>query len=54
MERLQRIRQNPEILPVLKQFYRTNPAQFIIDWGMTTDPRNIDYGLPVTIPFYSS
>ncbi|HGX4438994.1 TPA: hypothetical protein ACNEW0_001080 [Escherichia coli] len=51
MERLQRIRQNPEILPVLKQFYRTNPAQFIIDWGMTTDPRNIDYGLPVTIPF---
>ncbi|WP_337081674.1 DUF1073 domain-containing protein [Escherichia coli] len=51
MERLQRIRQNPEILPALKQFYRTNPAQFIIDWGMTTDPRNIDYGLPVTIPF---
>ncbi len=51
MERLQRIRQNPEILPALKQFYRTNPAQFIIGWGMTTDPRNIDYGLPVTIPF---
>lgn len=51
MERLQRIRQHPEMLPALKQFYRTNPAQFIIDWGMTTDPRNIDYGLPVTIPF---
>ncbi|MBB2325428.1 TerL protein, partial [Escherichia coli] len=51
MERLQRIRQNHEMLPALKQFYRTNPAQFIIDWGMTTDPRNIDYGLPVTIPF---
>lgn len=51
MERLQRIRQNPEMLPALKQFYRTNPAQFIIDWGMTFDPRNIDYGLPVTIPF---
>ncbi|HIC3174471.1 TPA: TerL protein, partial [Salmonella enterica] len=51
MERLQRIRQHPETLPALKQFYRTNPAQFIIDWGMTTDPRNIDYGLPVTIPF---
>ncbi|EMQ1857751.1 TerL protein [Salmonella enterica] len=51
MERLQRIRQNPEILPALKQFYRANPAQFIIDWGMTTDPRNLDYGLPVTIPF---
>ncbi|ENR5770040.1 TerL protein [Salmonella enterica] len=51
MERLQRIRQNPEILPALKQFYRANPAQFIIDWGMTTDPRNLDYDLPVTIPF---
>ncbi|EHA2158760.1 TerL protein [Salmonella enterica] len=51
MERLQRIRQNPEVLPALRQFYRTNPAQFIIDWGMTTDPRNLDYGLPVTIPF---
>ncbi|MCC3717965.1 TerL protein [Rouxiella badensis] len=51
MERLQRIRANPEMLPALKEFYRTNPAQFIIDWGMTTDPRNIDYGLPVTIPF---
>ncbi|NMP26859.1 TerL protein [Rahnella sp. SAP-1] len=51
MERLQRIRQHPEMLPALKAFYRDNPAQFIIDWGMTTDPRNIDYGLPVTIPF---
>ncbi len=51
MERLQRIRQRPEKLPALRQFYRDNPAQFIIDWGMTTDPRNIDYGLPVTVPF---
>ncbi|MFV8941800.1 TerL protein [Moellerella wisconsensis] len=51
MERLTRIRQNPELLPALRAFYKDNPAQFIIDWGMTTDPRNIDYGLPVTIPF---
>lgn len=51
MERLQRIRTNPEMLPALRAFYRDNPAQFIIDWGMTTDPRNLDYGLPVSIPF---
>ncbi|HBH7053947.1 TPA: TerL protein [Morganella morganii] len=51
MERLMRIRQNPDVLPTLRAFYKDNPAQFIIDWGMTTDPRNIDYGLPVTIPF---
>ncbi|RDL26862.1 TerL protein [Serratia fonticola] len=51
MERLQRIRANPEMLPALRAFYRDNPAQFIIDWGMTTDPRNLDYGLPASIPF---
>lgn len=51
MERLERIRKAPEMLPALREFYRTNPAQFIIDWGMTTDPRNLDYGLPATIPF---
>lgn len=51
MERLQRIRANPGLPPALKAFYRDNPAQFIIDWGMTTDPRDLDYGLPVTIPF---
>lgn len=51
MERLQRIRQNCECLPVLKAFYRDNPAQFIIDWGMTVDPRNVERGLPARIPF---
>ncbi|WP_405423735.1 TerL protein [Pantoea stewartii] len=51
MERLQRIRQNPGMLPALKAFYRDNPAQFIIDWGMTVDPRNVERGLPARIPF---
>ncbi len=51
MERLQRIRQQPEMLPALKAFYRDNPAQFIIDWGMTVDPRNVERGLPARIPF---
>jgi len=51
MERLQRIRANPEMLPALKAFYRDNPAQFIIDWGMTVDPRNVERGLPARIPF---
>ncbi|HGJ5879128.1 MAG TPA: TerL protein, partial [Arsenophonus nasoniae] len=50
-ERLKRLRDQPENLKPLTRFYKENPAQFIIDWGMTTDPRNIDYGLPVTIPF---
>ncbi|HDJ1441614.1 TPA: TerL protein [Serratia rubidaea] len=51
MERLQRIRANPESLPAIREFYRTNPAQFIIDWGMTVDPRNVERGLPARIPF---
>ncbi|WP_334468682.1 TerL protein [Arsenophonus sp. PmNCSU2021_1] len=50
-ERLKRLREQPKSLKLLTRFYKENPAQFIIDWGMTTDPRNIDYGLPVTIPF---
>lgn len=51
IERLQRVRQNPESLPALKAFYKDNPAQFIIDWGVTYDPRNIERGLPSYIPF---
>lgn len=51
MERLQRIRANPGMLPALRAFYRDNPAQFIIDWGMTVDPRNVERGLPARIPF---
>lgn len=51
MERLQRIRAEPDKLPAMKVFYRDNPAQFITDWGMTFDPRNADIGLPSSLPF---
>lgn len=51
LENLQRIRQNPDVLPLLNAHYRNNPIDFINDWGFTSDPRNIDYGLPVTVPF---
>lgn len=51
IDKLQQIRANPELLQPLKQFYKENPAQFIIDWGMTFDPRNVERGLPSNIPF---
>src|ERR1700754_771512 len=51
MERLQRIRKDPSVLPALRAFYRDNPAQFIIDWGMTFDPRNPEIGRPSSMPF---
>ncbi len=50
-ERLTSIRKNPAILPLLKTYYRDHPAQFITDWGMTFDPRNVERGLPALIPF---
>lgn len=51
MESLKKIRANPKLLPEIRQFYKDNPAQFIIDWGMTFDPRNPEIGLPSSIPF---
>lgn len=50
-ERLAWIRRNPEQLPALKEYYRNNIAQFIIDWGCTFDPRNVERDLPSVIPF---
>lgn len=54
-DRLARIRALPEeeriaTLAALKRFYKDHPARFINDWGMTSDPRNADIGLPVNIP----
>lgn len=34
----------------LRAFYRENPIQFVSDWGVTLDPRNIERGLPALIP----
>lgn len=54
IERLQRLRARPdkeEAVRLLKQVYQAHPAQFITDWGMTVDPRNIERNLPSTIPF---
>jgi hypothetical protein len=48
---LQRIRENPERLPLLKVYYKEHPADFISDWGCTIDPRNVERGLPALIPF---
>jgi hypothetical protein len=50
-ERLKAIRANPEKIPLLRMYYRDNPAQFIIDWGCTFDPRNVERGLPAVVPF---
>jgi len=51
LERLNRIRDNPNCLAGLRQYYKENPAQFIIDWGTTSDPRNMERDLPTVAPF---
>lgn len=48
---LAEIRANPECIPELKEYYRENPADFISDFGITYDPRNVDLGLPALVPF---
>lgn len=52
-ERLERIRADTsgESLMMLRAHYKHDPAQFITDWGMTSDPRNPGRGLPSVIPF---
>jgi hypothetical protein len=51
MQNLERIREHPENLPELKAYYRDNPADFISDWGVTYDPRQVDVGMPTLLPF---
>lgn len=51
LECLDNIRKKPDSLSALKLFYKNNPAQFIIDWGCTSDPRNVERGLPANVPF---
>ena len=51
IEALGRIRLEPSCLPAMKAFYRENPAQFISDWGMTFDPKQVERHLPSMIPF---
>lgn len=51
MRRLQKLRDRPELIGHLKRIYRDQPWLFLSDWGTTSDPRHVEIGLPVTIPF---
>lgn len=50
-ERLARIRRGEVNLQLLKAYYRDHIPQFISDWGVTYDPRNVEVGLPAIVPF---
>lgn len=50
-KRIKKMRDNPEIVSGLVEFYKDHPVEFINDWGITFDPRNAERGLPSLIPF---
>jgi len=49
-DNLIKIRNRPNIIPALKLYYRSNPVDFIEDWGCTFDPRLVGTRYPATIP----
>ena len=51
IERLRRLRADPSVLSGVKKHYADHPVDFINDWGMTFDPRNIERGIDGVTPF---
>ncbi|PHS09396.1 MAG: TerL protein [Blastopirellula sp.] len=45
------VRSNPILLDAMKRHYKDNPWDFINDWGMTFDPRQIEKGMLASVPF---
>jgi hypothetical protein len=48
---LAELKKNPEMLAALRMHYATSPWDFVSDWGMAVEPRNIERGLLPQIPF---
>lgn len=50
-ERLLKLREEPALLRAAKVYYRSHLADFINDWGVTIDPRNVERNIPAVAPF---
>ena len=51
LDRLRMIRDKPGMLPSLRAYYRDHLDDWISDWGMTYDPRNVARGRIADVPF---
>lgn len=51
LAKLEALRQEPARVAAIKEWYRDHPVDFINDWGVTFDPRNVGSGRPTTMPF---
>ena len=49
--RLAWLRAVPSRWDELREYYKTHLADWVSDWGVTVDPRNVRKGLPTTMPF---
>lgn len=49
--KLRRLRERPENFVYLKRYYRDHIADFINDWGITKDPRNVEIRRAALMPF---
>jgi len=49
--RLRSLAENPDAQHALRVYYRTHIADFIEDWGVTFDTRNVGTGKPSLMPF---
>lgn len=50
--RMEWMRADPVRITMLKVYYRANLADFIHDWGVTSDPREIATGKMALVPFH--
>lgn len=50
-ERLTKLRNDSKLMAAAKIHYRYHPWDFVNDWGMTFDPRNLKKGLIASMPF---
>jgi phage terminase large subunit len=51
VHRVATLRADPFALAVAKRWYKHHPADFINDWGVTVDPRNVGTPRAVIMPF---
>lgn len=50
-ELLQQTMVSPELQVGAREYYRTRPGEFLLDWGITYDPRNAGTPIPTLMPF---
>lgn len=48
---LSKLRGNRGLIVGVKEHYKTHPIDFIQDYCMTFDPRNVERGIPASVPF---